>query len=247
MSLLTREIEANFVAFTEQWKGELTQVMGDLAGSQANFLAAYKRLVSLNAWRDFLSSQISSGSHQFLVEGQNDALVSYVLASMGSWRSALNSLRSCLENVGFCLYYKDHPVELDLWLRGRYRIDFRPLCDYLARHPSLEKLPTATAALAILRAEYSTLSRAVHGCASFRMTGGTDATALWSSNVQGLGSWMTRQSKALIGVNLLLLAMFREHVGGTKQPGLRAAAALGIPPARYGAIRRDIQVFLSRG
>lgn len=246
MSLLTREIEANFATFTDQWKRELALVMGELAKGQAKFSSCYKKMVCLNAWREFLSAQVSAESAQFLIEAQNDALVSYVLASMGCWRSALNSLRGCIENVGFCLYYKDHPIELQLWLAGKHRIDFQGLLQYLARHPALEKCRTAKSGLDVLRSEYSTLSRAVHGSQTFRMTGGGATTSLWSSDTRSLGRWITRQSRTMVGVNLLLLSMFRELVEGPRQPGLRAAVALAIPPTRYNSIRRDIHISLSR-
>jgi hypothetical protein len=245
MTLLTKEIEANFVAFTQQWKQELSDTMGHLAISEPKFSASYRRMVSLNAWREFLSAQVSKETLQFFVEAQNDILISHVLASMGCWRSALNSLRSCIENVGHCLYYKDHPVELELWMMAKHRIDFRGLCDYFARHPFLEKSTTAVSGLTLIRNEFSILSRAVHGSISFRMTGGTGSTSLWNADVRSLGPWITRQSKTLTGLNLFLLAMFRDQIQGTKQPGLRAAASLAIPASKYDAIKKDIQVALS--
>ena len=61
-----------------------------------------------------LEPRMTADSLAFFLEAQNDALVSHVFGNLGSWRSALKALRSCIENVAFCLYYKDHPVELHL-------------------------------------------------------------------------------------------------------------------------------------
>src|SRR5437867_1900885 len=139
MALLLKEIEANFDAFSTQWKAELGAVSAHLANERAYYVSSYIRVASLNAWREaLLSGLISSGSLAFFLEAQNDAVISHVLASLGSWRSALKSLRSCIENVCSCLYYKDHPVELELWTAGNHRMDFINLIKYLWRHPELQ-------------------------------------------------------------------------------------------------------------
>src|SRR5215213_4616852 len=122
MSLIRLEIEANFERFTQSWKSDLPRVMASLDTHSATFLESYSRLVSMNAWRsNILEDRISTGSLEFFAEALNDALVSHVFARIGSWRSALISLRSCIENTCYCLFYKDHPVELRLWEGGTHR------------------------------------------------------------------------------------------------------------------------------
>ena len=115
MSLLLKETETNFKNFDTAWRADMARVATELAKKDTIFLTSYRRIVSLQAWRTFLELRISADSLAFFLEAQNDALTSHVFASLGSWRSALKALRSCIENVAFCLYYKDHPVEFRLW------------------------------------------------------------------------------------------------------------------------------------
>src|SRR5580700_8104765 len=115
MSLMLKETEANFGAFDISWQKDMAVVSAELAKDQALYLASYRRLVSLQAWRAHVETRISEGSLAFFLEAQNDALTSHVFGRLGSWRSALKALRGCIDNVLFCVYYKDHPVELELW------------------------------------------------------------------------------------------------------------------------------------
>jgi hypothetical protein len=135
MSLLLKETEANFEAFDHDWRNSMAQVATELANDRAPFLMSYRRMVSLHAWRAFLEKRISESSLAFFLEAQNDGLTSHVFANLGSWRSALKALRSCIENVMFCLYYKDHPVELILWEKGLHRPQISDFITYLERHP----------------------------------------------------------------------------------------------------------------
>jgi hypothetical protein len=240
-----REIEVNFDNFSALWRQELDDALGSLARHRSVYLDSYKRLASLNAWREMLlSNRISSGSLGFFLEAQNDALVSHVLARMGSWRAALKALRSSVENVLACLYYKDHPVELELWEAGKHKIEFGELWKYFSRHPKVVPLGIQRAGLIDIRNEYSTLSRAVHGFASFRMTGGAGSTALWSDSRISLGAWSTRERRTVCGVNLLLLAIFGEELEGTRLPGLRSAIGLAVPRRMHQGIRTGLHVNL---
>jgi hypothetical protein len=161
---LLDEIEVNFDEFRHQWEGELSGVLSELAKKRKNYLSSYTRLTSLNSWREELVSQVvSPDSLAFFLEAQNDALISHVFASMGSWRSALKSLRGCIENTLHCLYFKDHPVELQLWSVGRFRLAFSELCDYFLHHPQFDAVPPHLSGLDLVRKEYGVLSRAVHG------------------------------------------------------------------------------------
>ena len=73
----------------------------------------------------------------------------------------MKCLRSCIENILFCEYYKDHPVELRLWLKGRHRLGFREIMSYFQRHPDVEGTIDDLSGLERLQTEYSILSRAV--------------------------------------------------------------------------------------
>jgi hypothetical protein len=247
MSDLDDEIENNFKIFSTTWQDSLQQAIKSLDAQTDKFLASYKTIASLNAWREHLITQaVSEEASLFFLEAQNDALISHVLARMGSWRSALKALRSCVENILYCLYYSDHPVELRQWLSGDHKLQFSELHAYFSTHPDLKDMPSDLSALGILKQEYGTLSRAVHGSAKgFRMTKGTDSTVLWNPDIPSLGAWKTREQAVLSALNILLLAYFRSHLQGTSRPALRAAIALTISISKYSTIQSQLGVHLS--
>ncbi len=141
MSVTKAEIEENFNAFTELWKRELPASIAELDKSASIFGTSYARIVSLNAWRAaLLAGRLSAASVEFFSEAVNDVLVSHVFARMGTWRTALMSLRGAIENVCYCLFYKDHPVELRLWETGKHRPAFSDVHGYLQQHPDVAPL-----------------------------------------------------------------------------------------------------------
>src|SRR5688572_28841732 len=100
MDNLKKEVSSNFEKFSSGWPLELEKVAKELRSESGKFAMSYSRLVSLQAWRnEVIAKTASEESLGFFAEAQNDALVSHVFASMGAWRSALKSLRSCIENV----------------------------------------------------------------------------------------------------------------------------------------------------
>src|SRR5262249_46734910 len=123
MKELLRETEQNFETFSKSFVAKAEAAAQTLEAQRKKYLDSYRRIVTLNAWRtELLEKTISPESLAFFLESQNDALTSHVFSRFGSWRSALKSLRSCIENVLFCLFYKDHPIELQLWHKGRHRL-----------------------------------------------------------------------------------------------------------------------------
>ena len=181
----------------------------------------------------------------FFLEAQNDGLVSHVFARIGAWRSALKSLRSCLENVAFCLYFKDHAVELALWKLGKYKPGFASTVEYLKRHPALIGINQSISGIDMFEREYATLSRAVHGAVSFQMTAEKGSTSLWTSEVKSLGKWRTREGLVLQSVNLLLATMFREHLQGAQRPNLRNAISFAVSPAKIPDIKSTLGIALT--
>lgn len=213
MKDLREEIDHSFSTFTKAWHAEQATVIAELQKSEATYRTSYGRLVSLNLWREqLLSTALTRESLRFFLEAQNDALVSHVFASKGAWRASLQSLRAFLENAVFCLFFKDHLVELELWTIGRYKPGFADTREYISRHPRFLGLEPPLTGIEALGSEYTTLSRAVHGGASFRMTVTGDETLLWSSEKASLGAWATREANAVMAVNLVLLTMFREKL-----------------------------------
>jgi hypothetical protein len=239
------EVDANFSAFSSKWKSDLTSSIAKLDGNEKDFLLSYRRIVSLNAWRgNILESQISEGSLSFFSEALNDALVSHVLARSGSWRTSLMSLRSCLENTCYCLFYKDHPVELRLWESGKHRPSFSEVHTYLEEHPDVSQFRNSPlSGLGSIKEEFGTLSRAVHASAkSFRMTPGKQGAVLWKVDPGSLGQWRSREQRVVCAINLLLLTIYREHLQGAQQLFLRSSLAAAIPTAFHSDIKKQFKV-----
>jgi len=246
MSLLLSETEANFKRFDTDWRADLEAVSAELARNNETYLASYRRIVSLQAWRTFLETRISDDSLAFFLEAQNDALTSHVFASLGSWRSALKALRGCIDNVLYCLYYKDHPVELRLWHEGKHKLAFAEHFAYLDAHPDRVVVPQIDA-MPTLRSEYATLSKAVHASAkSFRMTNDIKETQLWSEAAEQLGKWQTREQIVIEHINYCLLALFRRELEGAAAPTLRDAIGLAIPASRFADIKNHMKVIIRR-
>jgi hypothetical protein len=246
MNLLLKETEANFKSFDKDWRADMASVSAELAKGGAVYLASYRRIVSLQAWRTLLETRISDGSLAFFLEAQNDALTSHVFANLGSWRSALKALRGCIDNVLYCLYYKDHPVELRLWHEGKHRLAFSEHLTYLDNHPDRIQVPQIDA-MPGLRAEYATLSKAVHASAkSFRMTKDINETLLWSDAKEQQGMWRTREHVVLLNINLCLLALFRRELEGAASPALRGAIGLAVPESTFADIKTHMNVIIRK-
>jgi len=241
------EIESNYSKFAKKWMVERKSANEKLQKQHNKvYFESYKRIVSLQAWREcLLQNTISSDSLAFFVEAQNDALVSHVLAQHGMWRSALQSLRSMIENVGFCLYYMDHRVELLLWNQGKYNPTISFFFKYLEDHPSVKDVAEKICSVQILKAEWEVLSRAVHGSSkSFRMTLSGELPTIFSAGKANLGAWDTRETNGIFGINLLLMCIFREHLNGTKMSNLRKAISLTVEKPKHKSIKEKINIHL---
>lgn len=246
MSLLLKETEANFKTFFADWRKEMDRVAAELAKENAVYLASYRRLISLQAWRSFLEPRISEGSLAFFLEAQNDGLTSHVFANVGSFRSALKALRSCIENVAFCLYYKDHPIEFRLWEQGTHKPPISDYFAYLEQHPQRVKVGQVDP-MPPLSKEYSTLSKAVHASAKgFRMTNDVKTTLLFSEEKPGLNQWATRERVVILNLNLLLLAHYRENLAGAAEQGLREAIGFAVPNSVFAEVKTHLHVVLRK-
>jgi hypothetical protein len=239
MSLLLNETEANFKRFDNDWRADLTAVSVELAKDSAIYLTSYRRIASLQAWRSFLETRISDASLAFF-------LTSHVFANLGSWRSALKALRGSIDNVLFCLYYKDHPIELRLWHEGEHKLAFAEHFTYLENHPDRIIVPQIDA-MPTLREEYATLSKAVHASSKcFRMTNDIKETQLWSDAVEQRGKWQTREQVVITHINYCLLALFRRELEGAAAPALRDAIGLVVPSSRFADIKNHMKVIIRR-
>lgn len=227
MAGLKGEIRANFDRFLERWPTELSDNIKSLQSSEV-YSESYERIAALNALKDsVIAPNLPAEASVFFLEAQNDALQSHVHASMGAWRVSLQSLRGLIENALAAFYYMDHPVELKLWSTGNFRIGFSALMKYFEAHPKIVGVSSAVSGIDILKAEYATLSKAVHASAvSFWMTAETDSILLWTSQPEKAGMWASREKKTIQGVALLTLSLFAEQLTGTQKPGVRETVGL---------------------
>jgi len=244
------EIESNYSVFNQDWRNKQGHISNKLSTlyDSTYYIESYRRIVSLQAWRTcFFEQHISEGSLGFFLEAQNDALVSHVLAQQGMWRSSLKSLRSVIENIAFCIYYMDHPVEQRLWDKGKDSPTISSFFEYLKKHPDLSDVSCDINGLDMMQKEWRTLSLAVHGSArNFRMTGQGKIPSLFSSARDKVGAWSTRESKCLLGVNLTLVSLFREHLQGAKLRNLRKAISLVILEVKHANIKSELNINLYR-
>jgi hypothetical protein len=247
MKQLAEELKNNFDSFKADLKASFLEAFEDLEDNEGKFLSSYKRLASLEAWRAYLlEPEIDKHSLEFFIEAQNDALLSHTFARIGSWRAALKSLRSVFEDIMFCLYYKDHPVEYKLWEKGKGQLPISDYIKYFERHPAFDNVPVKVTGVSILKKEYSTLSKAVHGSSKlFRMTlEPYTFPSLMVPETAKLNQWLTRERKAIQTVNQLLLSMFSEHLQGAKLRDLRKAISFTIPNSVYAEIRTHLGIRL---
>lgn len=238
------EILENHSRFESRWTSEMQECMAALAGHDA-FKKAYSRLVSFQAWRSELFQEIlSTEALQFVLEGQNDLLVSYLLARGGQWRSALQSLRAALENYMNSFYFMDHPVEMQLWNIGNLRTQFSDLVKYMIDHPANIDMPSNKFGIDIIKSEYATLSKAVHGSAvSFRMSS-NGGPRFFDESSSSLGMWETRSKAVCRGLNLLMLSLFKEHLSASRKRNLRKAVTYSLKPSDKSWVKKDFLITL---
>jgi hypothetical protein len=246
MTPLEQEIENNHKAFLADWTNQVQKNWGKLSDKE-QFILSYRRLSCLNALQHtVVLPSHSAASAAFFFEAQNDALVSHVNANVGSWRTALQSLRSCIENVLCSAYYREHPVELELWNAGEFRIGFQNLHKYLMQHPRLSNLTAAVSGLDDLKSEYEILSKAVHASATnFRMTDGASKVLLWSIEDAKLGQWATRERRVIEAVCSLIVCMHSTELQGAKNLQLRGMLSFVIRPGRRNGLKKELGITIT--
>jgi hypothetical protein len=242
------EISTNAEAFRTKIASLAQSNLKGSVASANKLDEAYARLTTIQAWKEFVADElIPVGPRGFFVEAQNDAILSNVLVSLGLWRSALKSLRSLTENVVQCVYYKDHPVEYELWENEKHRMTFKSLFDYLEAHPNFQGLPDKLLVVRDIKNQYSRLSKAVHSSIKpFRMTSETGEISLGSVTKATIGKWSKEQKVAIQNVNLLLLVIFRDSLQGSTRTGLRRSLRLAIPLALHKSIRDALAVTIPK-
>jgi hypothetical protein len=243
---LKAELHSNFDEFSLQWRADLNDVANLLSTQKTIFQESYIRIASIQSWRVLVvQDQMDEDSEAFFFEAQNDLLVSHCLAQCGSFRQALKSLRSCIENVFFALFYMDHPIELTQWLQGKHRLTFSAGLTYFQNHPLLSAWGHSNTGLNLLSKEYSTLSKAVHASAlQFRMTSDLVDSKLWVADKVAVGQWASREKAVIGSINLLLLHIFTKQLQGAKLRSLREGIGLVIAKTKHLDIKKRLKVTL---
>lgn len=223
------------------------------AQTEQHFVKAIPQISSLQCWLEYfvMTDRFRESVAGFFSEAVNDAILSYMFARVGTWRPALQSLRSALENTLFFLYYKDHQIELSLWANQKHRIGFSELCQYFRSHPNLVGLDhQSETGVGQLEIAYSKLSKAVHGSVeSFRMVAKSPADQLPAVHVHSpveLSRYVSILKDVVEPLNLLLMGIFKESLQGTSLPALRQGIAGSLAPTRRTIAKKKFKVVLQK-
>ncbi|MXY20379.1 MAG: hypothetical protein F4Y49_03480 [Dehalococcoidia bacterium] len=245
MNYLLQDVDSNSNRFADSFPIEIAEACDTRLENRGVFRDSYRRVVSLQAWRTrFFEESVSDGVSALFLEAQNDALLSVVLAHMSMWRPALQSLRSCIENVLNTCYYADHPVEFQLWEIGEHRSDFSELMSYFMRHPNMFTRAGFPDIVAHIRQEYATLSKAVHASSvSFHMTSGGNIVITDSDNAK-YNQWNSRHRNTLLWLNFLLVTIYAEKIKGPRHSDIRSSISLAISDNHHSTIAENLNVHL---
>lgn len=237
------EVKANYEAYLTTFSTAITKNIATFKGD-AKLVESYARVAVVNAIKvELVDTHFSNDAAHFFFEAHNDALLSHVNASFGSWRPALQALRSYMENTMSAIYYKDHPVELEKWKTGSFKIQPKDLRDYISDHPRITKVSSTIDLKNLLDKEYATLSKAVHGSSSlFRMTSSDGKTNIAAPNVADLGKWSTRESSVINLCTVMMLCILGDHLDGAKQSSLRDILGVALSANSRAALKKHLKI-----
>ena len=237
------EIKTNYYAYTQTFV-DAVSANSKVFKDEDKLIESYARVAALNALKvDLVDAHFAPGAAHFFFEAHNDALLSHSNASFGSWRPALQSLRSFLENTLSAIYFSDHPVELEKWTQGKFVIQPRELREYVSEHPKTAPISAKLDLRASLDKEYRTLSKAVHGSSHlFRMTSADGKINIASATLPELGKWAARERATIDLCVLLLACILQEHLDGAKLPNLRDALSVTLQPDSRAALKDYVDI-----
>lgn len=238
-----KDINLNYLAFSKKFPREISKNVIKFRGNQ-KLIESYARVAALNSVKvDLVSHNFREGAARFFFEAHNDALVSHVNASFGSWRPALQALRSFFENTLASVFFQDHPVELKKWEMGKFRISPRELRDYVVDHPSVLDVGVMLNLKIALDSEYSTLSQAVHGSNSlFRMSTSDGKTNYATASVADLGKWAARERQTIDLCTCVLVAVLHEFLDGAKLAEVRKSLSFALQKNSRTALKTKLGI-----
>jgi hypothetical protein len=245
MVKVAENIKANYIAFSQTVSNSIVANIATFKGNE-KLIESYARIAAINALKvDLIEPHFPKGAAHFFFEAHNDVLLSHVNASFGSWRPALQALRSFMENTMAAIYYLDHPIEFEKWSIGDFQISPKELREYIAGHPKLAKLVKELDLKAALDKEYGTLSKAVHGSSSlFRMTTADGKTNIANPSMADLGKWSARERSAVDICLVALVGVLSHYLDGAKMQNLRAALRIAIQSNSRAVLKKHMDVLI---
>lgn len=237
--------KGNYEAFSATLPADIGKNIALLRDEDA-LLDSYGMIATVNAMKiELLKDAVHEEAFRFFSEAHNDLLISHMNASFGSWRPALQALRSFMENHLAAVYYSDHPVELRLWTDGKFSISPRELREYVCSHPSVCKVAPDVNVKGLLDGEYATLSKAVHASNDlFRMTGADGAISIMDADKAELGKWHTRQKAVIDACMLVVCVVYCSHLEGAKLPRLRESLGRVLKKASKAVLKKNFSVIV---
>lgn len=243
MATPEKEIDVRCTKFQAELEERL---QGSVAASKNSIIVgeSYKRIISYGALYFGINQHCSKESLIFFKEAHNDMLTGHILAQLGSYRSALVALRSTIESVFHFLYYKDHPVEMALWLAQKHRMKFTALFEYENAKTTLFGQRIQHCCTTITK-EYAELSSAVHGSASsFQMTSKDGFPNAIGYDSRKFSMWNTCARNIHNPLVELILHNFQACFEGTKLAHQREVITLSLSDATAKAINDSTKISL---
>lgn len=243
---MATRLRANYLAFADEVSQTVSANIAKFKG-KPELADSYSRIAAINALKvDIVEPHFPPGAAQFFYEAHNDVLLSHVNASFGSWRPALQSLRSFMENVLASIYYLDHPIEFEKWASGDFRLAPRELRAYLSEHPRLQSFNKDLGLKAALDKEYGTLSKAVHASnILFRMTADNGKVNIADPSSSGLGQWSKREQHAVDICVSPLCAVLAPYLDGAKLSDIRTALSSAVRPKSRKALKKHLNISIT--
>lgn len=127
------DIPQYFSDFENFWKSSINNISDD------DLTEVYTRTLVFKNWKACFHSIAIEQLDSIVDELFEDINSACYLAFLGQYRTAFMHMRSSIELALQTLYFLHHPIEYELWSRGKFVIKFNILSEYFLSHPYLSK------------------------------------------------------------------------------------------------------------
>lgn len=146
---------------------------------------------------------------EFLEELRSDLVHLLTCISLGLKKPSALSTRGCIESTIRHIYYKDHPIELQLLNQtGETKISVTETFNYLNEHPVFKKIDRFCKMYSFLKNEYSETSKLIHG-SSFRHFQLSKSISQLKITDQEFTS-QTKNLEKLLGILITVIIIFHK-------------------------------------